>query len=231
MVATAKHFVDSVSGIAFSIYRSIYVAFQIIAEIEGGLPNIHSHVVLGRAVLVVAAVNVGIPKVDEALVFILGRIADGDEHLTIDLGFDGTNTTLFISFSTESSAKEVAVQGAIKEADSRGIVAVRIDATKSRATIHVAVDERKSSPWVVRGIGCLRPDVDDNITGSIGGLTEATTKHFGDMSGIDTHLATKKVDARNTTNGGACNTISQFFCLGFISIHFIMSTRYTSIIN
>ena len=93
------------------------------------------------------------------------------------------------------------MQGAIEETDLSGGSRAALDVVhtaKGRAAIHIAVDDRKSRPWVVRGIGCLRPDVDDNITRSVGGHAKAAAEHFSDMSGIFTHLAAKQIDTRNT---------------------------------
>ena len=87
---------------------------------------------------------------------------------------------------TVAAAKDVAIQGAVEEADSSGIVAVCIDTTKGRSTIDIAIDERKACPRSDRG----RANIDKDITRSAGGLSEAAAKHFSDMSGIFTYLAT-----------------------------------------
>ena len=57
-------------------------------KIEGRLPHMHGHVVLRRAVGVVAAVDVSVSEVDVAAVLMLFLTADVDEHLAEDLGFD-----------------------------------------------------------------------------------------------------------------------------------------------
>ena len=99
LVAATKHLIDSIVGITFDVRRRVFVARLIIIKVESRLPHIHSHVVLRRTILVVATVDVGIPEVDETPFFVLGRIADVDEHFAVVLGFDGSNTT-FSSLST-----------------------------------------------------------------------------------------------------------------------------------
>ena len=151
MVAAAKHLADGIEAARLRIVGVNGVSRS---------PHMYLHIVLRRAEGVVAAEDVGLAKVEVAMIKFLVLAAHVDVHLAVLLGLNGGDVVGLVSLTAQAAAIDVAavvdveavhlyglrMEGAVEEVDGGGgghgaaAFVIGVDIAEGRAAVDVAVD-------------------------------------------------------------------------------------------